>query len=144
MDNCTIYSPGYESQRVEKIVKEFFPNDEVVVKGNTLEWDSVEVKAGASRLLLNSKVRKVPGDDFSRLIMSTHTYLSGIPERDGKDRVLKIVLGTKWTIGVVSDPGFENNPSHEECVFKICQEIGGMVFNGQRMLSGSGDELLIP
>lgn len=144
MDNCTVYSPVFDSQRVEEIVKEFFPDDEVVVKGKTPEWDSVEVKAGNSRLVLNSKVRKAPGDDFSRLVMSTHTYLSRIPERESKDRVLKVVLGTKWMIGVVSDPGFENNPSHEECVFKICQEIGGMVFNGRGMLSGSGDELLVP
>lgn len=144
MDKCTIFGPVFDAKRVKEILIESFPGCEVEIKGSSLEWDSLEVKTENSRLVLNSKVRKVPGDDFSRLIMSTHTHLSRMPQREGKDRVLQAVLSTRWMIGVISDPGFSNDPSHEKCVFKICQQLGGMVFNGQSMISDSGDKLLTP
>ena len=135
VDNCTIYSPVMAARRVVDVVKGYFGSDSISVNGSEVEWDSVSVIVGNSKLVLNSKVRKSPGDDFSRLIMSTHTYLSKIPETEGKDTVLKSILSTKWMIGVVSEPGFEESP---------CQELEAMVFNGQGMLSGAGDELLMP
>lgn len=144
VDNCTIYSPVMAARRVVDIVKGYFGSDSISVNGSEVEWDSVSVIVGNSMLVLNSKVRKSTGDDFSRLIMSTHTYISKIPETEEKDTVLKSILSTKWMIGVVSEPGFEESPFYEECVFKICQELEAMVFNGQGMLSGEGDELLMP
>jgi hypothetical protein len=142
-ENFTLYLPEAAHEPVASIVRELAPEG-VTIDGEAHAWHSITIRRTNSRLRLSAVVFQTPQDSFSRLILGTASYLSGVVTDDParKEALIRSVSRCKMLVGVVADPAFSEDEGDFALISSITDELGGMIFNGSGMLDADGRTLL--
>lgn len=139
---CTIFGQNADYAGVLRRIRETSVAP-VGVVGEESRWKKLVLKGRQSTLTLNSMEREKPGDDFSKLVLSTHNFLrKSSSDSASKDSVLKAVSACSIAVGVVAEPALDESEGHMACVLDVARIIKGMIFNGSAMLDSDGALLL--
>ena len=115
----------------------------VGVIGEEGHWRKLVLRGSHATLTLNSMQREKPGDDFSKLILSTHNFLSKVEAAaPTREAVLKAISSCAIAVGVVAEPALDERDGHMACVLDVAGILNGMIFNGSAMLDANGALLL--
>jgi hypothetical protein len=108
------------------------------------KWEQIVISTTEGKIIFNSRQRKRPGDDFSRMILGAHNYFRNIKTRKVKQRqrILDLLGGCEMAIGVVADPEFTETDSRLDLVFAIVRRLDAMIFNGSGMIDKDGAMIL--
>lgn len=120
------------------------PVNEFDFSGNEKQWKSIALTFPVGSIRLTSMTRVLPGDRFSKLILSMHNFFRAV-ETDAvskKTAVLSRVALAKMLIGVVAEPEFVQDDKRLEYLWTIAEEIDARLFNGHAMLDSHGRRIL--
>jgi len=115
----------------------------VVVDGDPARWSRLRLPALA--LVLTSRMREAPGDEFSKMKIGLFSLFGGLrPDHERtavEDLILHKISETKLAIGVV---GAEEVPSVAAIVDEIARHVDAVIFDGVAMRSGDQPPLIAP
>ena len=140
MDNCTVYLQKLDLELVLGIIRDACSHGQgIAVAGDEQSWQYVTID-GMHAMKLTPLKKVARGDKFSQLQLSTDNYFSNI--KGARESLLKevqdAIWDTKLMLGVSATPEFSEDEDHYEIIFRLCQELGGVVFTGTAMLDDRG------
>jgi hypothetical protein len=105
---------------------------------------NIHVETESGSLSLTALVFQERGDRFTRLRFSTYMYFNRLDADEPltKKDLLTHVEFTELIIGVVANESFESDPRFSTAVFKVADDLNGLVFDGHQMLDASGATLM--
>lgn len=120
------------------------PSHGLEIVGEKARWKTLLLRGKTATLAFTSMERQEPGDEFSRLILSTHDFFRkiGATEKSKQEAVLRAIGSSTIVVGVVADPAFVEEEGHFECVLDVARILDGLIFNGTAMLDSEGNLLL--
>jgi hypothetical protein len=138
---CTLVSPirGY-AEALEAIRGSNL--GELAIQGDLRTWKRIEIQILGGVLAFTSLVRKKPGDKFSKLTLSMHSFFRNV-ETDAtgsKEFVLKRIADAEMFIGVVANDLREEGSL--DCIWAVAECLNAIVFSGEAMLNARGERLL--
>jgi hypothetical protein len=139
---CTIFGQDADYAGVLRRIRETSVAF-VGVVGDESRWKKLVLKGRHATLTLNSMEREKAGDDFSKLVLSTHNFLrKSCSNSTNKDSVLKAVSSCSIAVGIVAEPALDEREGHMACVLDVARILKGVIFNGSAMLDSDGVLLL--
>ncbi len=143
--NCTILCPRDEPERLIESVKRLVDGrGELEIGGTPCDWNSITLRSLGSSLVLNRRVHRHNGDDFSRMMLGLLNYFREVttPHEETKERVLRGLDDVSLAIGVVAEPSFDEEAGHFELIFGLAEEFDAMTWNGSGVLDPTGSLIL--
>lgn len=139
---CTVFSPRADYTAVLDVLRRVSPN--VQVAGSEDGWSQVVAHGSRSRLTINALVPQGPQDRFSQVIAGMYHHFAAIPTEGtvNQQRVLAGLTATRLALGIVAEPGFEDEDAPFHAVFGLARRLGGLVFNGYGVMDSEGRVLL--
>lgn len=119
-------------------------NADIDLEGSEDAWERVTLRFQSGTMVLTSLVRQVPGDKFSKLVLSMHNFFRTVDtdaERN-KRYVMRRVENVEMIIGVVAEPEFSETDARLDCMWKIAEQVDAIVFNGDSMLNLAGERII--
>lgn len=138
---CTIFGRNPDLEGVLRRVRETAVAP-VGVVGDENRWKRLVLRGRHSTLTLNSMERTRPGDDFSKLILSTYNFFRKGRGDTNKDAVLMAVSSCAIAVGVVAEPELDESEGHKAFVLDAARILDGVIFSGSAMLDANGAVLL--
>jgi hypothetical protein len=137
---CTIYSPTVNYEAIVSVVRQSFLDCTIEITDKEKRWSRIIITNQDWTFKLSSTERVEPGDEFSHLILGTLNFFRNVETSSSgnKQRVMKLIRDTHWAIGIVVEPEFKDEAGHFDCIFKITELLGGLIFNGWGMVDENG------
>ena len=110
----------------------------VSVHGPENGWSKIVCQGREMTITFNSMRKKKPGDEFSKLILSTHNFFRTRVKQqsESKDAVLSRIKRTALVIGVVAEPDLSDEG--KACLLDLARLLDGVIFNGSSMINAEG------
>lgn len=107
-------------------------------------WDRLILRFSEGEMFLTSLVRRIPGDSFSKLVLSMHNFfrMAETDATSNKNFVLGRIQNAKMMIGVVADPEFSEMDERLDCLWRIAEQLDAVIFNGDAMLNLQGQRIM--
>ena len=118
--------------------------DDITFEGRADAWRTITATSPHRSIIFTSMVRMRPGDEFSRLVLSLHTFARKIETQavDTRTRILERILGAKLLIGVFAEPGLSDDAGHLECLAELCARLDAIIFTREGFVDAGGDLIL--
>jgi hypothetical protein len=142
---CTILCPTDEPERVLTLVETLIGNrGSIAVEGESQDWSTIAIRAGGFSLVLNRRVFQQTGDEFARMQAGMSAFFEQVetPHAAIKADVLERVDQFVLAIGVVGEPGFDEEAGHYECIFGLAGALDAIVWNGNGVVDAEGNMIL--
>jgi hypothetical protein len=142
---CTILCPADEPGRVLSAVEDLIGDrGTIAVEGDVSDWSAVTVEAEGASLTLNRLVFGESGDKFARMQAGMWSFFDRVetPHAAIKADVLEKVEQFALAIGVVAEPGFDEEAGHFDCLFGLTAELDAIIWNGNGVLDAEGSMIL--
>ena len=143
--HCTILCPADEPGRVAVLVKDLVGDRGIItVEGDDPDWSAITIEGDGSSLLLTRRVFERPGDEFGRMQGGMSAFFERVETAHPaiKADVLERVENFALAIGVVAEPGFDDEAGHYECIFGLAAELDAIIWNGNGVLDAEGSMIL--
>ena len=110
----------------------------VSVHGPENGWSKIVCQGRETTITFNSMRKKKPGDEFSKLILSTHNlFRTRVKQQsENKEIVLSRIKRTALAIGIVAEPDLSEED--EDCLLDLARILDGVIFNGSSMIDSEG------
>lgn len=139
---CTIFGQHPDYAGVLSRIRET-SSAPVGVVGDESRWKKLVLKSRQATLTFNSMQREKPGDEFSKLVLSTHSFLRKVNvEAPNREAVLRTISSCVVAVGVVAEPVLDESEGYMACVLDVAKILQGVIFNGTSILDSDGALLL--
>jgi hypothetical protein len=140
---CTILCPAINYAKVLEAIR-LTSDGEISLDGTNEKWGRITVMLPSKQVTLTSLVREMPGDKFSKLVLSMHNFFRTIetPAASNKRYVLSRIADVQMMIGVVAEPQFLEDDSRFDILWGVAEWNSALIFNGEAILDLQGRRIL--
>lgn len=119
-------------------------NADIGLEGSEEAWERVTLRFPSGTMVLTSLVRQVPGDKFSKLVLSMHNFFRTVKTdaECNKNYVLARIENVEMMIGVVAEPELSDTDARLDCLWRLAEQIDAVIFNGDSMLNLAGERII--
>jgi hypothetical protein len=143
--NCTILCPADEPERVIALVRKLVGGrGRVALAGKPVDWTSITINSPEASLVLNRRVFRENGDEFSKMLNGMWVYFDSVKteRKEIKAHVQRRIEEHALAVGVVAEPEFVEEAGHYDCIFGLAAALDAIIWNGNGVLNAEGQMLL--
>src|SRR5439155_8351623 len=95
-----------------------------------VDWSSITINSPAASLVLNRRVFRENGDEFSKMLLGMWVYFDSVKTKHKKIKadVQRRIEEHALAVGVVAEPEFVEEAGHYDFVFGLAAALDAIIW----------------